>query len=148
MSGLTVFLGSLCMNKHFLCLSLPALLLCGCTSNTLIVDNTIDSPDDVRAQIESLQKNDHEERERDASVTPELRERGGAAYREAEMANTLYNGHYGANGGEEWVSINDSTGVGVKNPNESQVRNTTSSGWVSGETASPVKGKARSAYGY
>lgn len=136
------------MNKHLLCLSLPVLLLCGCTSNTPVVDDTEGSPDDVGAQIESLQHKDHVERERDASVTPEHRERGGAAYREAEMANTLHNGHYGANGGEEWVSINDRTGVGVKNPDETQVKNPPASGWVSGETASPVKGKAKSAYGY
>ena len=136
------------MKTHLLCLSLPVLFLCGCSSNTLIVDDSIGTPDEVRAQIDSLQGNDRNDRQRDASVTPELRERGGAAYREAEMANTLYNGHYGANGGEEWVSINDSTGVGVKTPNETRTKSTYSPGWESGETASPVKGKARNSYGY
>ena len=136
------------MKSHLFCLSLPALLLVGCTSNTLIVDESVGSPDDVRAQIETLEQNDFEERERDASVTPELRVRGGAAYREAEMANTLYNGHYGAAGGEEWVSINDSTGIKEKNPYEPPAENSASPEWVTVETVSPVKGKGRSAYGY
>lgn len=133
-------------------LMLQTCLLVGCSTATQTpapIEN-VGSPEDVRAEFEATQQRERDTRQLDTSVTPRNREQAGAAYREAGLVNTLYNGHYGAGGGDSWVEVNELATIGVEHPSEA-----VEGGFPDGDedtarrkTVSPAKGKARNVYGY
>ena len=130
------------MKLQFLSLSLSIFFLCGCATSEPKSALSSEDLEGFKVQIGVWEKTAYSEPVREASVTFEEQVRAGAAYREAGNIHSLCNAHFA----KQRIDADAGRGTGLIRP--AGQRSFVTIRQSETKSASAIKGKAASAYGY